>query len=138
MNGHIILIKGNHDDKNMNNGTQQLFDYVTYQMRVTVNGQNIYLNHFPFLCFAHGDPNLYSDNNLMYAIFGHIHSGPMSSSDDAGRLQYLYPTQYDVGVDNNNYIPISWEELDKKIKQQISNWRLEHPKNENKASDSNA
>ena len=138
LNGHIILIKGNHDDKNMTTGIQQLFDYVTYQMRVTVDGQNVYLNHFPFLCFAHGDPKLYADNNLIFAPFGHCHSGPMSSSDDCGRLQYLYPTQYDVGVDNNNYFPISWEELNKKIKQQISDWHLEHPKNEHETSNSNA
>lgn len=138
LNGHIILIKGNHCDKNMTAGVQQLFDYVTYQMRITINGQTVYLNHFPFLCFAHGNPELYSDNNLFLQCFGHVHSGPMSSSDDCGRLQYLYPTQYDVGIDNNNYFPISWEELNKKIKQQISNWRLEHPKNEHETSNSNA
>jgi len=114
----------------MTTGIQQLFDYVTYQMRVTIDGQNVYLNHFPFLCFAHGDPSLYSDANLAFAPFGHVHSGPKSSSEDRGRLQYLYPTQYDVGVDNNNFTPISWEELNKKIKYQIADWRLKHPRNE--------
>lgn len=27
------------------------------------------------------------------------------------RMQYLFPTQYDVGVDNNNFTPISWKEV---------------------------
>ena len=34
-------------------------------------------------------------------------------------MQYLFPTQYDVGVDNNNFTPISWHEVDNIIKQQI-------------------
>lgn len=29
------------------------------------------------------------------------------------------PTQYDVGVDNNNYRPVSWEEVKEKIQKQI-------------------
>ncbi len=133
LNGHIILILGNHDAKNRTAGIDQLFDYVTYQMQITIDGRRVYLNHFPFLCFAHGDPGLYSDNNLAFAPFGHCHSGPKSSSEDVGRLQYLYPTQYDVGVDNNNFTPISWKDLNDKINQQIVNWRNEH-----KTSNSNA
>ena len=31
------------------------------------------------------------------------------------RLQYLFPAQYDVGVDNNGYMPISWAELKSKF-----------------------
>ena len=41
-----------------------------------------------------------------------------TGKDDA-RLQYLYPTQYDVGVDNNNFIPISFEQLKRRIKKQV-------------------
>ena len=123
LNGHIILIKGNHDDHSMTTGAERLFDYVTYQMRITVDGRNVYLNHFPFLCFAHGDPNLYHENNLVWAPFGHVHSRDNNTGTDQGRLQYLYPTQYDVGVDNNGFFPISWEDFDKKIKEQIENWR---------------
>ena len=38
---------------------------------------------------------------------------------DAGRLQYLYPTQLDVGVDNNNFTPLSFEQVRAKIIKQI-------------------
>ena len=31
------------------------------------------------------------------------------------RLQYLFPAQYDVGVDNGGYAPISWTELKSKF-----------------------
>jgi calcineurin-like phosphoesterase family protein len=33
----------------------------------------------------------------------------------------LFPTQYDVGVDFNEFAPISWNELNEKIKQQVEN-----------------
>ena len=36
-----------------------------------------------------------------------------------GRLQYLYPTQYDVGVDNNNFTPISFEQVKRMIEKQV-------------------
>ena len=45
----------------------------------------------------------------------YVHSGPSNSGKDAGRLKELFPYQYDVGVDNNNYYPISWEEVKNKI-----------------------
>jgi len=38
---------------------------------------------------------------------------------DAARLQYLYPTQYDVGVDNNNFIPVSFEQVKRRIEKQV-------------------
>lgn len=40
---------------------------------------------------------------------------------DAARLQYLYPTQYDVGVDNNNFTPVSFEQVKKIVNKQIEN-----------------
>jgi len=35
------------------------------------------------------------------------------------RLSMLFPTQYDVGVDNNNFTPVSYTELQKIIQEQI-------------------
>ena len=119
LNGHIHLILGNHDvvrwpgDKIM-----ELFDGVYQQIILKIDERTVYLNHFPFLCFAHSNPYLYGDN---YAInlFGHVHSGPLSKGDDIGRLQYLFPTQYDVGVDNNNFFPVSWTQVESIINKQI-------------------
>ena len=89
-------------------------------MRVLIGTQTVYLNHYPFLCFAHQDPAHYKDYSI--ALFGHTHSGPLVHGTDTERLQYLFPTQYDVGVDNNNYTPISWEQVKKKINIQIENY----------------
>jgi calcineurin-like phosphoesterase family protein len=117
LNGKIILIKGNHDEKNLTKtGAQELFEFVTYQMKIQIEGRKIYLNHYPFLCYA----GTYRDaKGLEYQAFGHVHSGPRAKGIDIERLSMLFPTQYDVGVDNNNYEPISWSEFNDKIGQQL-------------------
>ena len=105
--------------RSMSQNMATLFDYVAQQMHVTVDGRRLYLNHFPFLTYAHGDPNIYNDDGLAYQAFGHVHSRQNNTGYDSGRLQYCYPTQYDVGVDNNNYSPISWDEFNNIILKQI-------------------
>ena len=36
-------------------------------------------------------------------------------------MNITFPTQYDVGVDMNNFKPITWKELNEKIQTQIEN-----------------
>jgi len=48
-----------------------------------------------------------------------MHTRPSNTGIDAGRLQYLFPTQLDVGVDNNNFTPLSFDEVRAKIQKQI-------------------
>ena len=91
LNGHIVLIKGNHDEKNLTStGEKELFDYVTYQMRIRIEGRAVYLNHYPFLCYA----GIYREpKDQVWALHGHIHLGPNSlEGKDIPRMQYLYPT----------------------------------------------
>ena len=113
LNGEIILIKGNHDQKNMSTtAEQELFTHVTWQMFIQVENRKLWLNHYPFLCYA----GVYREpHKLIYQLYGHVHSGPNKKGQDIPRLVHTYPMQYDVGVDNNNYEPISWEELNSKI-----------------------
>lgn len=121
LNGHIYLIKGNHDDKNLQASLYPLFEEVVYQARILVDGRTVYLNHFPFLCFAHSNPYHYGDNYSIN-LFGHVHSYPDATGSDISRLVHLYPTQYDVGVDNNNFSPVSWLQIKEIISQQINNY----------------
>ena len=121
LNGRIVLIKGNHDLKNLQESNIRLFEAVLPQLYINIDGRNVYLNHFPFLCFAHDNVEAYKDSYSIQA-FGHIHTRSNMTGYDAYRTNYLYPTQYDVGVDNNNYFPISWKELDSKIKEQIKDY----------------
>lgn len=117
LNGDIILIKGNHDQKNMTStAEQELFKHVSWQMFIQVEGRKIWLNHYPFLCYA----GVYREpHKLIYQAYGHVHSGPGKKGQDIPRLVHTYPMQYDVGVDNNNYEPISWEELNAAIGKQL-------------------
>jgi calcineurin-like phosphoesterase family protein len=119
LNGKIILIKGNHDEKNLTTtGAQELFEHVAYQMKIRIEGRAIYLNHNPFLCYGgtYRDPK-----GLVYQCHGHVHLSKTNPNGlDVERvLKYEFPTQYDVGVDFNDYTPISWLELNFKIQSQI-------------------
>jgi calcineurin-like phosphoesterase family protein len=119
LNGTIYLILGNHDRRNVKSARQfdELFDYHTYQMRLEVEHRKVYINHFPFLCY---DGTYRSKEDYIFQLHGHTHQRIGDKGKDAKRLLYRFPTQYDVGVDNNNYAPVSWYEVDTIIKKQIA------------------
>lgn len=102
LNGHIILIKGNHDKKLQQSICDKLFEYSCQQLRLNIEGKTVILNHYPFLCFSED-----------IQLFGHIHSNPMSTSDDVDKFSCYgdHYRQLDVGVDNNSYKPVSWEQI---------------------------
>lgn len=112
LNGKIYLIMGNHDRKNIRQVFMDRFEHVAMQMHIEVGKQRIYLNHYPFLCFEGG----YKD---VWQLFGHVHTRKTNTGIDAGRLKYLYPTQYDVGVDNNNFAPVSFVQVKRIINKQV-------------------
>ena len=109
LNGEIILIYGNHDEKYLNNERMyKLFKEVTPQKKIWINKIPIYMNHYPFLCFG----GSYKGLNATWQLFGHVHSNPRSEEGlDHKRLVNCFPTQYDVGVDNNDFTPVSFNEL---------------------------
>ena len=118
LNGHIHLILGNHDMHNFSNSRQRLeemFETVQFQALIEVGNSKIYLNHYPFLTFA----GIYRKNPT-WQLFGHVHFKKDSKGADASRLNYCLQTQYDVGVDLNNFTPINYFDVKKKIEEQIS------------------
>ena len=112
LNGHINLIIGNHDRKNLRQRYMSYFDMVVPQLQIEIEDNSIYLNHYPFLCYG-------GSYRGVWQLFGHVHSGPQADGLDISRLRVLLPTQYDVGVDNNNYTPVSWEEVKSIINNQV-------------------
>lgn len=110
LNGKIYLILGNHDITRWpGTYTMQLFDRVENQMMLKIdNKYKVYLNHFPFLCY---DGTYRNPEDCTIQLHGHVHQRIGDIGKDAQRLQYRFPYQYDVGVDNNNFYPISWEEI---------------------------
>ena len=114
LTGRKYLILGNHDMKALRQGYMGRFELVTQQMTIRVGGQAIVMNHNPFLCYG----GSYRD---VWQLFGHVHSGPASHTGlDHPRLRMLFPLQYDVGVDNNDFRPISFAEVKVKIEAQVA------------------
>ena len=112
LNGKIYLIMGNHDLKNIRQGFISRFEHVAMQMHIEVGKQRIYLCHYSFLCFE----GSYKD---VWQLFGHVHTRRNNTGNDAERLQFLYPTQYDVGVDNNGFAPVSFGLVKRIIDKQV-------------------
>lgn len=110
LNGKIYLILGNHDITRWpGDYTMQLFDRVENQMMLKIdNKYKVYLNHFPFLCY---DGVYRNPQDCTIQLHGHVHERIGDTGKDKDRLKYRFPYQYDVGVDNNNFTPVSWEEI---------------------------
>lgn len=117
LRGKIYLILGNHDRKNIRQGYMNKFEAVVPQMQIRIENRSIYLNHYPFLCYG---GTYRKPEDAVWQLFGHVHSGPNGTGIDTDRLKYLFPTQYDVGVDNNNYIPVSYIQVKHIIEKQVN------------------
>jgi calcineurin-like phosphoesterase family protein len=58
----------------------------------------------------------------VWQFHGHTHEMQGENlGEDYPRLQYRFPFQYDVGVDFNDYRPISFTEICKKIREKQQN-----------------
>jgi len=94
------------------------FDWVGMQACIQIGGRSVYLNHFPFLCYG---GSYRSIDNVVYSLHGHTHLTINDlSGKDISRLKMCFPTQFDVGVDANNFTPISFNDIDNRIKEQIA------------------
>lgn len=115
LNGNIILIRGNHDRKPEK--LAEVFHELHEQLTIVVAGQRVLLNHYPFLCYN----GTYSACRPTWQLFGHLHLKPGGSGADFERVVHCFPYQYDVGVDLNNYAPVSWQTVRERILFQIQN-----------------
>lgn len=108
LNGTIYLIPGNHDYRNRMDRPiiKELFgDRVHDILEIIVTDDNysqgytqFIMCHYPMMYWRRG----------RYHLHGHVHSGVNSTASERVPFHYL---RYDVGVDNNNYTPISYPEL---------------------------
>lgn len=108
LNGTIHLIYGNHCLQNRldRDNAKQIFSYRTYDVveltvrddKLTGGHINFFMSHYPHLFWHRGS----------YHLHGHVHGGPLSTANE---VVPFHPMRYDIGVDNNNYKPISYFEL---------------------------
>ena len=126
LNGHIVLILGNHDMRMYGKKPElfrDLFEYVSPQMMVRIENRRVILNHCPLLCYSGAFKN---EQNATWQLFGHVHSGPLNDKGlDIPRLAYCFPYQYDVGVDNNEFTPISWKTVCDRISGNLTRYNFE-------------
>lgn len=110
LNGRKIFIRGNHDKIKILNQLKEdkLIDDWHDVLGVSINGQYCWLSHYPHLSWdraAHGS----------WHFFAHVH----------GRLNGKEPgLSIDVGCDNFNYFPVSFEQISAKmenIKERLKN-----------------
>ena len=110
LNGRKYVISGNHDfaetflSKEMQHEARCI--PIGREQTIFSGNRRIFLCHYPFLCYE-------GEYSGTIQLFGHVHSGMEGASEgfDFPRLQYLLPFQYDVGVDNNGFRPVSLREI---------------------------
>jgi calcineurin-like phosphoesterase family protein len=121
MNGTKILILGNHD-KGVNAMYNMGFDVVLYGATLQIANQRVTLSHCPLLgvfrertdLMEHGNPGecwhgelnpkrrrFSTHDNGQLHLHGHIHS------PNGGKSAKIEGRQFDVGVDANDYRPVS-------------------------------
>ena len=101
--------------KNLRQSYYDRFEEIVMQKHIEISKQKIYLNHCPFLCYG----GAYKDT---WQLFGHVHTSKNNTGKDASRLNMLFPTQYDVGVDNNNFTPVSFGQVKAIIQKQVEQY----------------
>ena len=112
LNGRIVLVVGNHDKHHLRPEVLGRFELVSSEVFVIIDNQPIFLNHHPFM--SNGE-----SHGKAWQLFGHVHTRGNGQDNDKGPL--LMDTQYDVGVDNNNYTPISFSRVKEIINAQQNN-----------------
>lgn len=101
LNGRKHLILGNHDNEKMLEKLN-MFETISNYKRLIIDGYRVILFHYPiadFDCMYHHSIHLY----------GHIHNNN-SIMDYLDKTKYY---AYNVGVDTNNYKPVSFNEIKK-------------------------
>lgn len=113
LNGHIHLIKGNHDNKLLKNRElQSRFCEITDYKELDIgNGKHIVLCHYPIPCF---NGHYYND----YHLYGHVHNSFEYNMMEHIKFQMeeLYDkpcNMYNVGamMPYMNYTPRTLEEI---------------------------
>lgn len=108
LNGTKYLIWGNHDYWAFLNSkkfaAEGKLQPIGNSFIFSFQGRQFKLCHYPYLCYE-------GEYSGTIQLFGHVHSGGDDSGFDIKRLEYLLPYQYDVGVDNNEFRPVSLQRI---------------------------
>lgn len=107
LNGKIYLTLGNHCYQNRFDRqvvrdlfyqTDDMFYVMVEDGEVNDGHINFQICHYPLLYWKRGS----------YMLHGHVHSGPYSTANEVVPYHFM---RWDIGVDNNNFTPISYHQL---------------------------
>lgn len=104
LNGDIILILGSHDKKI--NQYRKYFKQIESLLTITYEDMIITLCHYAMRTW-------YKSHFNTFHLYGHSH-GHLAS----------FGKSYDVGVDSNNFMPISIKEIEKIMSEKEDNFNL--------------
>lgn len=108
LNGTIYLIYGNHDYQNrldrqvikdiFGNRVMDVAELIIKDSELESGHCNLFISHYPHMYWRKGS----------FHLHGHVHSGP--ATDTSEKVPF-HPMRYDVGVDNNDFTPVSYEQI---------------------------
>ena len=104
--------------KNIKEKYLSMFYWVGNQLQIVCDGMHIYLNHYPFATY--GGINR---DKPVWQLYGHLHTKDGKCGETTEVMRSLRETTYDVGVDNNNYRPISFKEVREILLKQLKEKR---------------
>lgn len=109
LNGHIIIVAGNHDTANRINyyKTCPNVEDVCWARRLNYNGYHFYMSHYATLC------SNYDDKGLKYhtlCLCGHMHTKDKFSDMDKGII-------YHTEVDAHENAPVSLDKIIEDLKE---------------------
>jgi len=94
LNGNKILIKGNHDSYSNNKAITMGFQNVHDILNIKIDNQNIVLCHYPLYSWERS-------HHGSWHLHGHVHSNIIDFNS----------SRYNVGIDVNNFKPLSFPEI---------------------------
>jgi len=111
LNGTKYLVLGNHcyqnkfDRKSVRElfeGTSDILDVKVFDEEIDDGFQWINVCHYPIEAWS-------KKAKGSWMLHGHIHSGSLSTAKDRN-IRFI-PNRYDIGVDNNNFTPVSYSDI---------------------------
>jgi calcineurin-like phosphoesterase family protein len=102
LNGHKHLIVGNHDADFLNDKRfdRTLFESIQSYLEVSYKSKVFIMCHYPLVTWN-------KEQSGSIHLYGHVHSNMHHSFV----ITELKPNMYNVGVDTNNFLPVSLDKL---------------------------
>jgi len=107
LNGRIFLTLGNHDYQNRLDRDifKTMFAGIDDAYYLTIQDDELESKHMDIMIFHY--PIMFWRRGYVH-LHGHVHSGPNSTANE--KVPF-HPMRYDIGVDNNNFTPLSYHQL---------------------------